>query len=269
MPAKRKPAPVAPEADTDEPYFEKKLPYDGEHCIWPAVTVNKRTMPKCTDYDGPTYLGRHLCSEHHALVMGWEKNGTGFPRQLMLEILAFELIEEDLVEYGKMTFAEREAKVKGQPCSGCKRNVPDAKSDSIKVWCWKCVMEGKHRSAERSAHIERVLSERAAVKRAPKREGFGSITELKLSELAEGKMTLTWEGNKGPNVFTGGGPGQVKVSDHKGITTYELNNDDHKRIVLNRLQRWYRKSEPSKTAEGRTALKGPKCEVRIKGAGEE
>ncbi len=162
--------------------------------------------------------------------------------------------------YQNMSYAEREQKVKGLPCETCGRNVPDPSPSARRVWCWQCVLYGKYAGAE--AQETRSQAPETVVERTP-RSGGGSEAETTLENVANGKETLVFVGGKGDNTFTSNASGNVLVQDNKGVTTYDMKNPDHARIVTARLQRWLAKAKPD-VSNGRVLLKGPKLDVRIK-----
>ena len=223
-------------------------------CSWQANSVFPGT---CSGPSIGKYLGRDLCPMHQLAI----KN-IHFPPQLVEESLNFMPAEER----GMLTFAQREATIKGMNCTECGRNCPDADATKLlKVWCWKCVLERKYVGApELPTTRVHGLGGGAHKRAGPRAPRAANDVEVKLAEVASGKQSLVFEGAKGTNVFTAAGKGNVAVQDQKGVTEYEAANEDHQRILVGRLGRWLKKQEPVVKA-GKVPVKGPKCEVRIKG----
>lgn len=233
-------------------------PHKPGYCCWQGTSVDK-TM--CDQYStGKRYLGRELCPLHSFVTYNFM-----FPRQLMHEGLNMPPTEEGET---MMSYAEREAKIKGIACQGCGRNVPYVSPGCTSVWCWHCVLHRKYKGAPETLPTEVLAEGPRRASSTPREPREPSKLDEMMKKLVDGKESYTFEGGKGTNVFTAGGKaGTIAVQDHKGVTTYEMGNEDHNRIVTARVQRWIRKQDPTVKA-GKVPVKGPKLEVRIKG-GEE
>jgi len=211
---------------------------ESERCRWPG----------CGQAYGPTYLGRPLCSYHFEFVMR-----DGAPRQFVSEALDVPLLTaKDAALYRGVSYHDRETRVKGAACQGCKKNVPDSEKGA-EVWCWRCLMAGKGRPKE-----EPVKQEEAETSTSG---GRGAADEI-VQAAASGVTSYT--GNGG-TITQGKEPDSVAVSDAKGVTTYKIKDATHLRILTARVQRWLRKGA-LQSKPGTVPVKGPKLEVRLKEA---
>lgn len=264
MPAKRLMRARAPVKSSAKPELGPLPPMRSDLSSYSPPTPSRPNgcvWPKCNERpDGLEYLSRKICTMHSWLAYNWL-----YPRQLVVEALNLIPSPHEERAWMNMSYTEREAKVKGMPCQTCGRNCPDVGDRTERVWCWKCVQDRKYDGAPEKVERAQPLAGPAAVRKLSAPKGPSQLDGM-LAKVAEGKSSLYFEGGKGNNVFTQGAKaGLVAVQDHKGITTYDLKNEDHNRIVSARLQRWLRKGEPSKETAAKVPVKGPKLEVRIKG----
>lgn len=215
-------------------------------------------------------------------------------QQKVVEALKLPPTPEETAKWQGYSLSEREKKVKGVACDTCGRNCPDADPATVaRVWCWECVLKGKHRQTAQESPASRASRswlqvqqlrdlgrgdeadalakqleaqpKTTAARRVSTEPREPNQTETMMTKLGLGQESYVFQGTKATNVFTQGSkPSTIAVQDHKGVTTYDLANEDHNRIIKGRLDRWLRKDKPT-IKPGKVPVKGQKLDVVIRG----